>query len=134
MDGNIRLLLVGASGLVGRHTLEQALADSRVASVVAPSRRALPAHPKLFSPQVAFDMLDPGAIRWRADAVICTLGTTMRTAGPAERLLVAGLKVAGPLLPARWRLNPAQHVARALLAGAISRQPGTHIVAADLLV
>ena len=61
MEGGVKLLLVGASGLVGRHVLEQALADPRVVSVVAPSRRALPAHAKLCSPSVNFDLLDPDA-------------------------------------------------------------------------
>ena len=37
-----RLLLVGATGLVGGHVLEQALADPRVSVVVAPTRRAQP--------------------------------------------------------------------------------------------
>ncbi|HBH69060.1 MAG TPA: NAD-dependent dehydratase, partial [Erwinia persicina] len=34
----MKLLLVGASGLVGGHLLRLALADARVASVVAPVR------------------------------------------------------------------------------------------------
>lgn len=76
-----RLLLVGATGLVGRHVLQQALADPRVASIVAPTRRPLPAHAKLSSPLVDYERLDDDAAWWRADAVICTLGTTLRTAG-----------------------------------------------------
>jgi len=213
MTGNIKLLLVGATGLVGRHVLEQALADPRVALVVAPGRRALPTHPKLFSPLVDFDRLDQNASWWHADAVICTLGTTMKVAGsqaafrrvdhdyplavarltranetptyvlnsatgadagsrffynrvkgelekalmdegfasltfvrpgliggereasrPAERLMVGALSLAGPLLPARWRLNPAPQIARALLAAALNAQPGRHIVTADQLI
>lgn len=213
MEANLKLLLVGATGLVGRHTLDLALADPRVASVVAPVRSALPAHPKLSSPRVDFDRLDQSASWWRADAVICTLGTTMRTAGsPAafrrvdydfplavarlarmcgtstyvlnsaigadpgsrffynrvkgelerdlaneaftsltlvrpgviggkrqeyrlgESMLVTALKLAGPLLPRRWRINPAHQIARALLAAAIEPQLGTQIVTADRLV
>jgi uncharacterized protein YbjT (DUF2867 family) len=79
-----KLLLVGASGLVGRHVLELALADPRVASVVAPARRSLPDHPRLFSPRVDFDQLPEQAEWWQADAVICTLGTTLRAAGSQE--------------------------------------------------
>ena len=79
METKAKLLLVGATGLVGRHVLELALDDARVASVVAPVRRALPAHPKLSSPQVDFDRLDPESSWWNADAVICTLGTTMKS-------------------------------------------------------
>ena len=209
----MKLLLVGATGLVGRHVLDLALADPRVESVVAPVRRALPAHPKLSSPHVDFDRLDQDAPWWRADAVICTLGTTMRAAGSqaafrrvdhdyplavarlahahgtptyvltsaigadagsrifysrvkgeleqdltgegfasltfvrpgviggerqefrlSERLLVSALALSGPLLPRRWRLNPAPQIARALLAAAFDPQPGKHIVTADRLV
>lgn len=81
MTGTVKLLLVGATGLVGRHVLDLALTDARVASVVAPARRELTPHPKLLSPQVDFDHLDQNASWWRADAVICALGTTMKVAG-----------------------------------------------------
>lgn len=77
----MNLLLVGASGLVGRHVLALALADPRVGRVTAPVRRALPAHPKLSSPVVDFDHLPETADGLRADAAIFTLGTTLRTAG-----------------------------------------------------
>ncbi|HEX8606287.1 MAG TPA: NAD-dependent dehydratase [Pseudoduganella sp.] len=209
----MKLLLVGATGLVGRHVLDQALADPRIASVTAPGRGALPPHPRLSSPRVDFGRLDREAPWWRADAVICTLGTTMRVAGSqaafrtvdhdyplavarlarahgtptfvlnsaigadpgsrffynrvkgelerdlageafqslafvrpgiiggkrmqfrlGEQLLVAGLTLAGPLLPRRWRVNPAARIAQALLAAALSPRPGTHIVTADQLV
>ena len=80
----MKLLLVGATGLVGRHVLTLALADPRVEAVVAPTRRELTAHPKLRSPQVDFDRLPQDADWWQADAVICALGTTMRTAGSEQ--------------------------------------------------
>ena len=75
------ILLVGATGLVGRHVLAQALADPRVTRVVALTRRPLPAGPKLENPVVDFDALPADAVWWRADAVICTLGTTQKVAG-----------------------------------------------------
>ena len=77
----MRLLLVGSTGLVGSHVLQLALADSRVSAVVAPTRRELPAHPKLLAPLVDFQHLPEDADWWQADAVICTLGTTMHNAG-----------------------------------------------------
>ena len=80
----MKLLIVGASGLVGSHVLQRALADERVSEVVAPSRRALAAHPKLFAPLVDFDQLPSDADWWQADAVICALGTTMKLAGSKE--------------------------------------------------
>lgn len=204
-----KLLLVGATGLVGRHVLQRALADPRIASVVAPTRRALPGHAKLSSPSVDYERLDEGADWWRGDAVICTLGTTLRTAKSeaafrrvdhdyplavarlahahgtptyvlnsaigadtgsrffynrvkgeledalqqvgfdaltlvrpgvigghrdefrlGERMLVGALRVAGPLLPRQWRLNPASHIARALLEAAMAPQPRLSIIGA----
>ncbi len=77
----IRLLLVGATGAVGQAVLELALADARVASVTALTRRALPSHAKLVNVIVDFDHLDAAAPHWQVDAVICTLGTTRRIAG-----------------------------------------------------
>lgn len=77
----LRLLLVGATGAVGRRVLDAALADPRVSAVVAPTRRALPAHPRLLNPIVDFAALPAAAPWWQVDAVICTLGTTIRVAG-----------------------------------------------------
>lgn len=206
----ITLLLVGGTGLVGRHVLEQALADSRVGAVVSPTRRDLPAHPKLSTPHVDYERLNQHAHWWQADAVICTLGTTIRTAGSqgmfrrvdhdyplavailaidhgtptyvlnsavganarsrffynrvkgelehdlsqlgfdsltlvrpgviggerqelriGERLMVAVLGALGPLLPKRWRLNPAEKIAKALLEAALTAKHGVHIVRAE---
>ena len=76
-----RLLLVGATGLVGGHVLDQALADPRVSAVVAPTRRALAPRPGLINPVVDFDRLPQDADWWAVDAVICTLGTTARKGG-----------------------------------------------------
>lgn len=80
----MKLILAGATGLVGSHVLKLALADGRIDHIVAPSRRALPVHPKLEAPLVDFDRLPADAPWWKADAVICALGTTMRTAGSRD--------------------------------------------------
>ena len=77
----MKLLLVGSTGLVGGHVLRIALADARVSIVVAPTRRALPVNPKLLNPLVDFELLPEDAPWWEVDAVICTLGTTLRAAG-----------------------------------------------------
>lgn len=79
-DG-LAVLIVGATGLVGSHVLQLALEDPAVAKVIAPTRRPLPPHEKLLSPQVDFNQLPTEADWWRADAVICTLGTTIKAAG-----------------------------------------------------
>ncbi len=46
----MHLLLLGATGLVGKHVLDLALADPRVTAVTAPTRRALPQRPGLSAP------------------------------------------------------------------------------------
>lgn len=208
----MKLLLVGASGLVGRHVLEQALASARIAAVTAPVRRSLPPHPKLFAPVIDFDALPDDAAWWQADAVACTLGTTMRAAGsqaafrrvdhdyvlavarlahrhgtrtlvlnsalgadaasrvfynrvkgetetalqaigfdsltlvrpgliggernesrPAERAATVALRVLGPVLPRRFRINPAQRIAAAILDAAVESRPGLRIIGAEAL-
>ena len=80
----MKLLLVGATGLVGSNVLRVALADPRIDAVIAPARRALPENPKLLAPVVDFEDLPADAVWWAVDAVICTLGTTMRIAGSRE--------------------------------------------------
>lgn len=80
----LRLLLVGATGAVGQQVLALALADSRVAHTVAITRRPLAAQPGLTNIVGDFDTLAPDHDGWRADAVICTLGTTIKVAGSQE--------------------------------------------------
>lgn len=74
-------MLVGATGVVGSHVLAAALDDPRFAKVVAPTRRALTAHARLLNPVVDFARLAADASWWNVDAVICTLGTTIKAAG-----------------------------------------------------
>lgn len=78
------ILIAGATGLVGRIALAKALDHPRVPRVVAPTRRALPAHPGLINPIVDYEALPADADWWRVDAVICALGTTRAKAGSAE--------------------------------------------------
>ncbi|HQV51198.1 MAG: NAD(P)H-binding protein [Flavobacteriales bacterium] len=76
------LLIAGATGLIGKKTLELALADPSINKVIAPVRKKLPDHPKL-EQWVDSDFakaLRPG----KADAVICCLGTTIKKAGSKE--------------------------------------------------
>lgn len=80
-DKPIRLLLLGATGAVGSKVLSAALADVRVASVIAPTRRALPTAAKLQNPIIDFAQLPKEADFWQVDAVICALGTTIKVAG-----------------------------------------------------
>ncbi|MBX7198337.1 MAG: hypothetical protein K1X51_03080 [Rhodospirillaceae bacterium] len=208
----MRLLIVGATGLVGNLVLNLAQADDRVAEIIAPTRRGLAPRPKLDAPIVNFDALPEDAAWWRADAVICALGTTMRIAGskpafrrvdheyplaiarlarshgarayvlnsalganpaasssylqvkgeierdlaplgfasltyvrpgliggarqevrPAEQIMMPVLAMLAPLIPKKWRINPAPIIASALLEAAIAAKPGQHVVASDQL-
>ena len=76
-----RLLLLGASGAVGSQVLARASADDRVAQIVAPSRRALGAAPKLMNPVMDFAQDELDADWLNVDSVVCALGTTLREAG-----------------------------------------------------
>ena len=74
-------MIVGATGAVGREVLAAALADPRIDEVVAPTRRPLPPHAKLLNPVVDFAHLPIDVTWWQVDAVVCTLGTTIKAAG-----------------------------------------------------
>jgi uncharacterized protein YbjT (DUF2867 family) len=80
----MKLLLVGATGLVGSHVLELALSDIRISKIVVLTRSAITldftTNPKLEINQIDFDDLPQPANWWQVDSVICTLGTTMRKA------------------------------------------------------
>jgi uncharacterized protein YbjT (DUF2867 family) len=76
-----RILVVGATGLVGREVVRKALRDDRITRLIAPTRRPLEPHPKLHNPLVDFDRLPEDAGWWAVDGVICALGTTRAKAG-----------------------------------------------------
>jgi uncharacterized protein YbjT (DUF2867 family) len=81
------VLLVGATGLVGREVHRLLANDESVARVTALVRRPLPVeqrHPKLVEAVVDFDALDGHSPPFAVDQVICALGTTIRQAGSQE--------------------------------------------------
>lgn len=205
-----RILIAGATGLVGSHVLSRALADERVTCIVAPTRRALSPHAKLVNPVTDFSNLQADARWWQVDGAVCTLGTTRAKAGSAEafravdfhlqlqvarqarasgvqrfaltssmgadpasrfqylrtkgelevevehlgwpsltivrpgfiggernerrvveRIMGPVLLALSPLLPRRYRVSPAQEIARLLLEGAVRGAAGTRIIGAD---
>lgn len=81
----MRVMLLGATGLVGGLALRRLLDDPRCSGVVAPTRRPLGMpHGTLENPVLAFDAL-PAALEWaQVDAVVCALGSTMAQAGSRE--------------------------------------------------
>lgn len=83
----MRILVVGATGLVGRHVVRLLGDRDGVSEVVALVRRAPPAREsvKLSYRVVDFDRLENLDDAFAVDAVICALGTTARaTPDPAE--------------------------------------------------
>ena len=93
------ILIAGASGLVGSEFLGKALDDVRVDRVVALVRRSTGLkHPKLVEWTSGEGDLLTGLREERVDAVVCALGTTIRTVGGdrqkfihVDRDLVLGL-------------------------------------------
>jgi len=93
------LLIAGATGLVGNHTLVAALSDVRVTKVIAPTRRPLTdthtfgsyaglIEENLLSGRLTNPIIDfktpPEGLLAGVTSVICTIGTTMRKAGSRE--------------------------------------------------
>jgi uncharacterized protein YbjT (DUF2867 family) len=77
------ILILGATGAVGRELLALALQHPDISQVVAPTRRALTPHAKLVNPSIDFENLPATASWWRADITCCALGTTRKQAGSA---------------------------------------------------
>ena len=92
----VRVLLAGATGLVGNRVLRRLL-DVAGANleVVAPVRRALTfAHPRLHAPTLDFALGEEdfaqaleAAAPGRFDVLVCCLGTTLRAAGSREAFI-----------------------------------------------
>lgn len=83
----MKLLIAGATGLVGGHALTLAINDNRFEAIVAPTRRALSPHPipaRFTNPTIDFSQLPPDLFAG-VDAVACALGTTLKKAGSKER-------------------------------------------------
>lgn len=82
-----RVLLTGATGLVGSCLLRLLIDDPRVDEIIAPSRRALPAMNKVVNPVEAdlTDVLRP--LEAQLTTVFCCLGTTRKQAGSKEAFI-----------------------------------------------
>lgn len=76
----ITAAVAGATGLVGGSVLRRLLADDAVERVIAPTRRALPPHPKLDNPLITASW---PALSGVDEAYGC-LGTTRKIAGSDE--------------------------------------------------
>ena len=82
-----RVLLTGATGLVGSYLLRLLIEDSRIDEIIAPTRRPLPAMRKVVNP-VEADLTDVlGPLEASLDTVFCCLGTTRKQAGSKEAFI-----------------------------------------------
>lgn len=78
-------LLLGATGLVGRHTLRLLASDTRWDRVVTLSRRPMEPVGSRHEPHVVdFNELAEAADRFACDDLFCALGTTMKQAGSKD--------------------------------------------------
>lgn len=113
------VLLTGATGLVGSHLLRLLVADARISSIIAPTRRALPPLAKVTNPveDDLTDVLRP--LETPVDIVFCCLGTTRKQAGSKEAFihvdytLVVDTALAGQRLGAQHLLVVSAHGAKA---------------------
>ncbi len=79
----MKILLLGATGLVGKNVLVQAQAHSAITGVVAPTRQPLAPHPKLNNP-VSDRLESLLGVTQGVDGVVSALGTTIGKAGSKE--------------------------------------------------
>src|ERR1700722_18121104 len=78
----MKLLLLGATGLVGSRALKLALSDKSFTDGVSATRKPLASNDKLTNPVTSrLEELVPTLMSYRLDAVICALGTTQAKAG-----------------------------------------------------
>ena len=94
-DGKLAVLLVGATGLVGRECLRLLLSDQAIARIEVVARRALSPDvrsPKLSTHIIDFDHLNEYDELFTVDAIICALGTTIRQAGSRTRFRTIDLE------------------------------------------
>jgi len=110
-----RVLITGATGLIGQHLLRLLIADPRVSEIIAPTRRKLPEMNKVTN-LVEADLTDVlGPLQTPLDIVFCCLGTTRREAGSKEAFihvdytLVVDTAIAGQRLGAKHLLVVSAH-------------------------
>jgi uncharacterized protein YbjT (DUF2867 family) len=78
-------LILGASGLVGRHCLDLLLEDDYYRTVKIFVRKELPiTHPKLAQHVVDFEQMENYVDLFRVNDIYCCLGTTIKKAGSED--------------------------------------------------
>lgn len=117
------VLLLGATGLVGRELLDLLLHDDAIEKVSVITRRSTGVvSPKLVEYIIDLDAMEQHRALFAVDAIFCALGTTIKTAGSQERFRVVDYDY--PITAARLgREQNAQHylLVSSLSANATSR-------------
>lgn len=117
-------LIAGATGLVGSHLLHQLLEDPAWDRVIALARRPLSvSHPKLDARLADFARLSIALEDIKADALFCTLGTTIKQAGSQEAFRRVDHDY--PLQLAKWASRTG--VEQYLLVSAMGANPSSRI-------
>jgi uncharacterized protein YbjT (DUF2867 family) len=116
-------LVVGATGLVGRHITRLLAGDDHYDRILVVARRPLPdAHERVAQKIIDFERLPDHGRDLVGDHVFCALGTTRREAGSRDRFRQVDL-----LYPRRIaelaRHNGARHFSLVSAAGASPRSP-----------
>lgn len=94
-ERQLSILLVGATGLVGRECLRLLLGDPAITHIQVVTRRALSPDvrsPKLATHVIDFDHLNEYDELFGVDAIVCALGTTIRQAGSRTRFRTIDLE------------------------------------------
>lgn len=116
-------LVVGATGLVGRHITRRLAGDDSYDRVIVVARRSLPdPGGRVEQTIIDFDRLEDHNRDLTGDHVFCALGTTRKDAGSRERFREVDLHY--PRRIARIaRANGARHFSLISASGATPRSP-----------
>jgi uncharacterized protein YbjT (DUF2867 family) len=122
----LSVLLVGATGLVGRECLRLLLADNAFGRIIVVTRR--PLSPDVRSPKLETHVVDFGHLNeydafFQVDAIICALGTTIRQAGSRTRFRTVDYEY--PLLFAK--LGRRQKCRHFLVVSALGANPRSRV-------
>ncbi|MFC3394163.1 hypothetical protein [Brenneria rubrifaciens] len=79
-----RVLLLGATGLVGNELLQLLKANHRVETIYAPTRKPLPPSEKVVNPHNADLSMALSQLSSPIDIAFCCLGSTIKTAGSKQ--------------------------------------------------
>ncbi|AYN28752.1 hypothetical protein D8682_18245 [Buttiauxella sp. 3AFRM03] len=117
-----RVLLTGATGLIGGHLLRMLINAPQVSHIIAATRRPLPAMNNVtnpYDPQLS-DALTQ--LTEPLDTVFCCLGTTMKEAGSKEAFVLADYTLVVDTAITGLRLG-AKHMLVVSAIGANSKSP-----------